>query len=132
MALTAAEQSDLKRFCGYPPLDATAGSVIDAVIAALTPEMETVVRSVYLANIRLLESALVGAGIGDTDSLDTKKAAVWERNPNELYERVALFTAWRYRLCYDLGVAPGPGITTILTGVNTTSDDTFVPAVMVV
>jgi hypothetical protein len=139
MALTAAESIDVRRFCGYPSSGAASfqtlatqanSTELDTVLSTLSAEMEVIVRA-YLTNLRSLDAAYVGAGIGDTDSLDTKKAAVWERNPNELLERNALFTAWRYRLCQDLGVPAGPGIVVPLMGIGG-GDAALPPAVLVV
>lgn len=57
-----------------------------------------------LERLRLLEIGPENAA----DNLDTDKAAVWERNKREVFERIALYNQQRMELVGFLGVAPGP------------------------
>jgi len=120
--LTDAQKADVRRYAGYPLLaDTTAddsrdfayGFVSPGVwhtlnhrLNNLRPEEETVLINVYLTNLNTIESQIPASG---TD-LDTNVAAVWERNPNEVSDRQALFDDWRRRMCYFIGVAPGPSL----------------------
>lgn len=122
MALTDQQNTDVRRFAGYPLLadsqvddsrDFAYGWVSPGVwqtlhhrLANLRPEEEQVLITVYLANLTALEQAMVGT----SDNLDTDQAAVWKRNPRELAERTKLFDDWRRRMCYFIGIAPGPSL----------------------
>lgn len=103
--LTAVEQVQVRRFCGYAIAPATPDA-LDAVMVGLTPEQEDVVRTTFLPSLVVLELGLASAA----DSLDTAKAAVWERNTNELAERSLLYRARRIDLCRFLGVDLGPAV----------------------
>jgi hypothetical protein len=121
MALTAQQTADCRRFCGYPslgidtPADASRdfayGWVSPGVwqtlftrLQNMPPETENTLITVYLANLYVLEAAIVGAGA----NLDTDEAAVWKRNRNEVGDRTRLFDRWRRRMCDLIGIAPGP------------------------
>jgi hypothetical protein len=114
MAFTNAEKVDVRRFCGYPAYGAggqgggwrffQAYGSMEYRLNNMAPEEEAVVRTVYLANLSTLETAIVGAGA----NLDTDVAAVWTHNRREVFDREALFSSWRARLCAFLGVPPGP------------------------
>ena len=105
--LTEAEKTDARRFCGYPTQGAQAVVTgVDHRLARLT-RAEIVVLRDYLTTLRTLEHAIPAAG----ENLDTAQVSVWQRNPNELSERIRLFDNWRRRCCDFLGVAPGPNMT---------------------
>lgn len=122
MPLTDAQAADVRRFAGYPMLADTVvsdtydwayGSVYTGVFQTLNhritnmrQEEEAVLINTYLANLYTLESAIPASGA----DLDTKIAAVWERNPNQVVDRTALFDDWRRRMCAFIGVAPGPSL----------------------
>lgn len=120
--LTAQQISDTRRFAGYPLLadtvtddsrDFAYGWVSPGVWNTLThrlnnlrPEEESTLISAYLTPLAKLEAAIPCAG----DNLDTDVAAVWTRNKNEVADRQRLFDSWRRRMCYFIGVAPGPSL----------------------
>lgn len=120
--LTSAQKSDVRRFAGYPLLadtraddtrDFAYGFVSPGVwntlehrLNNLRPEEESTLVSVYLSNLSELESAMVAAG----ENLDTDVAAVWTRNKREIQDRASLFDEWRRRMCYFIGIAPGPSL----------------------
>jgi hypothetical protein len=115
VAFTTAEKVDIRRFAWYPVFGAVPSSfqsyrffqaygTLEYRLSNLLPEEETVVRTVYLANLYTLESAIPAS----SGNLDTDKAAVWEHNRDEVRDREALFTNWRTKLCSFLGVPPGP------------------------
>lgn len=122
MPLTSAQMADARRYAGYPMLADTAvsdtydwayGSVYTGVFQTLNhrltnmkPEEETVLINTYLTNLNALESAIPASGA----DLDTNVAAVWERNPEEVQDRMDLFDQWRRRMCGFIGVAPGPAL----------------------
>ena len=120
--LTDAQKSDVRRFAGYPLLAdtvandsndfaygwVTAGvwNTLEHRLNNLRPEEEATLITVFLTNLAPLEVAIVGAG----DNLDTAVAAVWTRNENEVRDRRELFDDWRRRMCYFIGIAPGPSL----------------------
>ena len=120
--LTAAQNSDVRRFAGYPLLADTVANdsqdfaygwvssgvwqTLEHRLTNLRPEEEATLISVYLTNLTALEVAIVGAG----DNLDTNVAAVWTRNTKEVSDRMDLFDDWRRRMCYFIGIAPGPSL----------------------
>lgn len=115
MAFTDAEKVDIRRHCGYPMFGAVPSSMqsyrfftrygtLEYRMNNMLPEEEAIVRTTYLANLVTLESAVPAA----SSNLDTDKAAVWEHNKNEVRDRLALYDAWRRKLCGFLGVPPGP------------------------
>jgi hypothetical protein len=75
-------------------------------LSNMRPEEEAVLINTYLTNLNTLESQIPASGA----DLDTKVAAVWERNENQVADRMALFDDWRRRMCYFIGVAPGPSL----------------------
>jgi hypothetical protein len=109
MALTAIEYLSVRRHAGYPAGEATDDPVAAAVLT-LTAEAEGIIRTTFLPPLNSLEQAIIGSGEG----LDTNKAAVWERNPQELLERSMLYRAQRLALCAFLGVPAGPGVAAML------------------
>lgn len=120
--LTAAQKSDVRRFAGYPMLaDSVADDTRDFAYGWVTagvwntlehrlnnmrPEEEATLTTVYLAQLTTLETAIVGA----SDNLDTDVAAVWTRNRREVIDRRDLFDDWRRRMCFFIGIAPGPSL----------------------
>ena len=154
-SLSAAEITDIRRFCGYPPrpmatvtandlagaLGALAassptfplttqqiGGVLTALgipgvpvsadpcslaIMGLSDEELDVIRSVYLANLTLLEADIPGARV----TLNVAKAAAFTRNPEEMRERRALFLDWRVRLCQFMGIPTGPYLASMVPAV---------------
>lgn len=119
MALTTAQQVDVRRFMGYSVSgDSTSfpyrelvysnvsymGLSIDYRLQHLTSDEEAIVTNVYLTNLTALEAAIVAAGA----NLDTDVAAVWTRNKREVEDRTALFNQKRRDLCAFLGFKPGP------------------------
>lgn len=106
MALTAAEAVETRRQAGYPAAGVAPDDALAAVLAGLSTEGEAVIRTTFLPALTRLEQAILGA----SDTLDTSKAAVWERNAAELYERTLLYRSLRISLCRFLGIDPGPGI----------------------
>lgn len=118
MALTDAQKTDVRRFCGFPlfgnqPTQGfgyryfTQYGTLEYRIANMSAAEESVVVNTYLTNLAALETAIVGTSA----NLDTAKAAVWEHNKNEHRDREALFNSWRRKLCAFFGIEPGPGIT---------------------
>jgi hypothetical protein len=91
--------------------DAGLPDVVSARLATLTNDEEVVLLDLYLPALDKLEAAIPASG----DLLDTKQAAVWHRNMNELAERNSLYTQQRLALCAFLGIAAGPGIPPIVT-----------------
>jgi hypothetical protein len=121
MALTSAQQVDVRRYMGYSVSgDGTSfpyrelvysnvsymGLSIDYRLQHLTADEETVVVNIYLTKLAGLEIAITSAG----DNLDTDQAAVWVHNKREVADRTALFDLWRRRLCEFLGFKPGPSL----------------------
>jgi hypothetical protein len=118
--LTDQQLADTRRFAGYPMLadtvvddtrDFAYGFVSPGVWNTLNhrlnnmrPEEESILINTYLANLYILEAAVPASGA----DLDTNVAAVWERNPDEVTDRIELFDQWRRRMCYFIGVHPGP------------------------
>jgi hypothetical protein len=124
--LSSAEIADIQRFCGYPTLASLSFATVtlqagyiamSTILASLGVDQITVVRTVYLANLYLLESDIPGVRANS----DTEQAAVWHRNPMELQERLQLLSNWRLQLCFFLGVPVGQGIYPYVPGVFTTS-----------
>jgi hypothetical protein len=115
-ALTDAEKTDTRRFCGYPAYGPGASGfqgwrffqaygLMEYRLANAAPAELQVIRG-FLAELYTLDQAIPGAG----GNLDTAKAAVWTRNPAEVRERAALFGMRRRELCAFLGLPPGPGL----------------------
>ena len=107
MAFPPTEAVAIRRHAGYPAAG-TAGAT-DALatkLVSLTTTEEMVVLDTFLPALDRLEAAIPSA----SDTLDTKQAAVWHRNPTEIAERIELYRQQRIALCAFLGVDPGPGI----------------------
>ena len=112
-----AEKTDIRRFCGYPAYGAGAAGfqswrffqaygTLEYRLNNLAPAEYAVIRSIYLAQLYPLESAIPAAG----GNLDTASAAVWTHNSEEVHQREELFDDWRRRLCGFLGLPPGPAL----------------------
>lgn len=120
--LTAQQMADVRRFAGYPMLadvvaddsrDFAYGWVSPGVwqtlnhrLTNMKPEEQSILIATYLTPLYTLETAIYGAGA----NLDTDQAAVWTRNRNEVRDRKNLFDDWRRRMCFFIGVAPGPSL----------------------
>lgn len=112
MALAPPEQIAIRRHAGYGVLGQDgAPDALATRLASLTGDEEMVLFDTFLPNLETLEAAIPAAGA----TLDTKQAAVWHRNLNELAERNALYTQQRLALCAFLGIDPGPGIPPLVT-----------------
>jgi hypothetical protein len=119
MALTSAQLTDCRRFCGYPMFGAQAVQmfgyrffqwygVMEYRMANASADELTVITN-YLTQLTLLETAIYSASA----NLDTAQAAVWTHNPNELRDRNALFDDTRRRLCGFFGIPPGPALQSV-------------------
>lgn len=122
MSLSAAQMLDVRRYAGYPAIGDgqindfsdfaygyTSPGQIRTLLHRLTtlrPEEETVLTTVYLANLAVLEAAIPAAG----SNLDTDEASVWKHNKSEVSDRASLFNRWRRDMCSFLGISPGPGL----------------------
>lgn len=110
---TPAEITDIRRFAGFPAfaslgyyLGGGLEAYLDMQIANMSDQEQTIVRTVYLANLTALEAAVVTAGA----FLGTDQAAVWKRNRTEAADRQALFRMKRLEMCAFIGITPGPGV----------------------
>lgn len=120
--LTAQQMADVRRFAGYPMLADTVADdsrdfaygwvspgvwqTLEHRLTNMKPEEESILINTYLTPLYTLETAVTSAG----DNLDTDVAAVWTHNKNEVSDRTKLFDQWRRRMCYFIGVAPGPSL----------------------
>ncbi len=115
--LTASQAVDLRRWLGYPTLNAGETDYVFSNIgyissislthklAGLSAAEELVVLR-YLQNLSVLEVQIFGA----SDNLDTDQAAVWVHNKREVADRTSLYNQWRRNLCEFLGFKPGPSL----------------------
>lgn len=107
-----AELTDIRRFCGYSAYAAFGYvlgpdmATLDIQCAAMSDAEQAVVRTIYLATLYGLETAVPTAG----GNLATDKAAVWTHNKSEVADRASLLDLWRLRLCEFVGAKPGPGL----------------------
>lgn len=109
MAFIDSEKVDIRRFCGYPAF-ANFGwvyeidyAMLETRIANMSAAEEAVIRSNYLPNLTLLETALMGT----SDNLDTAQAAIWTHNAREQADRENLYNSKRRSLCEYIGIRPG-------------------------
>jgi hypothetical protein len=116
--LTDAQKVDVRRWMGYPTLNAGYPDTIYTVawdrsqfpvsitekLANLTGDEEMVLIEKFLTPLESLEAAILTV----SDNLDTNVAAVWQRNTNEQADRERLFDSVRRRMCAFLGFKPGP------------------------
>lgn len=114
---TDAEKTDIRRYCGYQAFGSkavqafghrfyTQYGTLEFRMNNFLDSEEAVIRTVYLTNLRTLETDIVGSA----SNLDTAVAAVWTRNKDEVRDRMRLFDDWRMRLCDFVGIPPGPGL----------------------
>ena len=114
-SLVEADKVDVRRFCWYPAYGAGASGfqgwrffqaygLLEYRLNNLSPAELAVLQTTYLANLRVLETAIVAAAA----NLATDSAGPWTRNKTEAADRAALFDTWRARLCGFVGVLPGP------------------------
>lgn len=113
---TDTEKANIRRHCGYPAFGNAAtqhfgvrfmqsfGS-LEYKLQNLSDPEEAIVRA-YLTQLDQLETDVFGV----RENADTNAAAVWERNPRELGERLALYTEWRLKLCNYFDIPPGSDI----------------------
>ena len=117
MSFTDAEKTDIRRFSGYPVFGngpnanwgyrfMTAYGSLEYKINNLSTTEETIVRTIYLANLYTLETDIIST----RTNLDTASASVWTHNKNEHSDREALFLSWKKKLCDYLGVPYGLGL----------------------
>lgn len=109
---TFAEITDIRRFAGYKAFSSLGyyyeGNManLDIAIVNMSDQEQAVMRTVYLATLPGLESAVLTAGT----NMGTDEAAVWKRNRTERQDRTALYNAKRRDMCGFIGVAPGPAL----------------------
>jgi hypothetical protein len=122
MALTAQQNTDVRRYAGYPFLgdvavddsrDMAYGWVSPGVLQTLNHRLanmsaaeESVLLTTYLTPLSSLEAAIPAAG----DNLDTDQASIWTRNKSEVANRTSLFNQWRRQMCAFIGIPPGPSL----------------------
>lgn len=112
MAFDPTERIAIRIHCGYPARGTSGeADALDEAMDRLSDDEVSVVQTDWLPRLAALDQAVVGAGIGPDAALDTARAAVWERNPIEMYERELLYYRQRVALCAFLDVPPGPGCT---------------------
>ncbi|CAH2603202.1 conserved protein of unknown function [Rhodovastum atsumiense] len=123
MTLTAQQLADVRHYMGYSVAGDAAsrpwgepaysgasgmGMSLEYRLAHLSAEEEARLAGFFLASLAARERDIQDAAA----TLDTAAAAAWNRNPNEIAERRALFTALRLDLCRFLGFPPGSGLAT--------------------
>lgn len=129
MALTAQQLVDLRYYIGYSVTgDVTSapyrelvysnvsyfGLSIDYRLSHLSTEEEYLVTTYFLVNLKARRDEIQAAA----ENLDTNRAAIWERNRDEVGNRMAMFNALRRELCFFLGFQPGPMITASIRSVR--------------
>ena len=115
-AYTPQERRDIRRFCGYGAYGQGASGfqnwrffqAYGTLEYKMTNDSAEDIQQtrLFLSQLYPLEQAIPNASSG----LDTAKAAVFTRNPQEMTERKALFDEWRRRFCEFLGIPPGPAL----------------------
>ena len=112
--LTEQNKIDVRRHCGLPVYGNGVGAsppsfgyryyqwylIIEYRMNNLSPEEETTLISIYLANCNNLENAIPTA----STNLDTDRAAVWYHNKYEVRDRFDLYKLWCRRLIEFMGV----------------------------
>lgn len=115
MALTDQDKVDIRRHTGYGAYGSGPRTLMFfryyAEFATLEWRMDNltdaelaVVQGQYLPYLNQLEQDVFNV----RDNLDTKQAAVWHWNTNELSDRLDLFNFQRKLLCSFLELPPGP------------------------
>ena len=112
--LTSAEIVAVRRYCGYgpPPVSGTIVDYVSIALAGLTQDYIDIVRSVFLANLVLLEADIPATRA----KLSIAEAAVFKRNAGEVREREGLYRDLRLRLCGTLGIDSGPFLNVLIPG----------------
>lgn len=122
MTLTAAQVTDVRRFCGYSvsgdstsqpyrePVYSSAtfmsSLTLDYRLSHLSTEEEAVVINKFLVPLNKREDDIQNASC----NIGTDTAGPWKRNARELDERRGLFKQLRLDLCTFLGFNPGPNL----------------------
>ena len=117
--LTEVQKSQVRYFCGYGALGEqalpangyrffTEYGEMEYKLINLQPGEEWEVINYYIVNLSQLKSDIPTV----RNNVDTKQAAVWYWNTNELRDRRRLFNYVRRELCNFLGLTPGPGLMT--------------------
>ena len=115
MALSDAEKVQIRKYCGYPMFGGipvqnfgwryfTHYGTLEFFMINLSSLEETEIRSNFLVKLPQLETDAFSV----RDNLDTKQAAVWYWNTNEIKDRQKLYNYWRSLLCQFVGIPPGP------------------------
>lgn len=115
MALTDQDKVDVRRHAGYGAYGSGSGSLIlfryYAEFVTLEYRMNNftdaelaVIQGQYLPYLNQLEQDIYNV----RDNLDTKQAAVWHWNTNEMSDRLDLYNYQRKLLCAFLELPPGP------------------------
>jgi hypothetical protein len=114
--LLDSEKVDVRRFCGFPAIGASAPGpalfgfsqsylTLENRLASLSVAELVIIRR-YLNSLTSLELAIPAA----SENLDTDEASMWSRNRKEVDDRLRLFDEWRRRLCGFLGIKVGPAL----------------------
>lgn len=120
MGFTDAQKVDIRRYCGFylfgsQPIQTFAWRFtnqyghLEFVMNNMSDDEVTVVLTVYLPNLNQLEADIPAI----RQNLDTKQAAVWFWNTNEIDDRIKLFRYWCKQLAAFMGVGEGPGLSSI-------------------
>lgn len=107
MAFTDAEKNDIRRHTGYGVFGSESNpnygyryfqqfGLLEYRMNNLQTVEEATVKTVFLPRLNQLEIDIYDQ---TSENADTAKAAVWERNPNELTERERLYMSLRLKLC---------------------------------
>ncbi len=110
MAFSTTELYQIRKYCGYPQLGTVRGDAygilyttiygqLNFLLSTISPEAENDIRTLYLPKLVILEEAIFDI----TDNLDTKQAAVYYWNENEISDRERLYKKARMMLCDVIG-----------------------------
>ena len=110
-----ADKVDIRRFCWYPAYGAGASGfqgwrffqadgLMEYRLNNMSPAEVSVVQATYLTPLRQLETDIPAV----RSNLTADAAGPYTHNKNEAGDRMALFDAWRKRLCQFMGLPPGP------------------------
>lgn len=117
MAFTNAQKVSIRRYCGYylfgsQPVQTFAWRFtnqyghLEFVMDNMTVDEELTAINVYLIPLAQLEADIPQI----RQNLDTKQAAVWYWNNNEIRDRMILFRTWCKELAGFMGVGQGPNL----------------------